>query len=249
MLNKIIIRFLSLLNNLFFKRSNNVQKKIVTRNKTLKNISSDLNVSIISNNCLGGCIYHDYHLRFNSPIINCYITLFEFPIFILNLPDFINGELRENIDKSLEFGFPVGSITLKNGLNINVFFNHYGSFTEAANKWNERKKRISFEKTIIIVDSFGKSLPETFIEQIIKISCLYPIICFYSEEKNPLIVQKYSFFKSLFVPLKSYDSRFYFSGKLCEYRGFSGTRYYEENNIVEEYLKKLCNKKVKNNIF
>lgn len=146
MLNKIIIKFLSLLNNLFFKRCNNVQKKIINRNKTLKNISSDLNVSIISNNCLGGCVYHDYSLRFNSPVINCYITLFEFPIFILNLPDFINGELKENTDKSLEFGFPVGIITLKNGLSINVFFNHYGSFAEAANKWNERKKGCLLKK-------------------------------------------------------------------------------------------------------
>ena len=52
------------------------------------------NVSIISQNCLGGVISHDLGLRFLSPTVNLYMTSSDFMLFVENLREFKDADMR-----------------------------------------------------------------------------------------------------------------------------------------------------------
>ena len=102
------IRFYNLMHHLF-KRSFLVKTRIKTRKH---NIPSNYAVSILSNNCLAGCIYHDYHMMFQSPTINCSISFWDFPKFVLSLKDLLMLDVIEKKDDT--FKYPLGIIKSEN---------------------------------------------------------------------------------------------------------------------------------------
>ena len=120
-----------------------LQKKQKFKNK---------NVSIISNDCAAGVIYHRLNCRFNSPFINLYIEPSDFIKLLNNFNEFINGELLE--DKTGKHGFPVGILKAVSRCpcSIHIYFMHYKTFEEAKECWNRRKQRINYENSRIIFD-------------------------------------------------------------------------------------------------
>ena len=110
--------------------------------------------TIISRDCIGGVLYHQLGLRFLSPTINLFFVPDDFNIFCLHLKKYIKGKLVELEDKNVNY--PVGLLYPSHSLflkPIRVDFMHYDSFTEAYNKWEERKTRINY-KNIYIINSF-----------------------------------------------------------------------------------------------
>lgn len=60
---------MNLYNNFITKRTNDFIRSNVILPKMRKKLLKK-NITIISNNCTGGFVYHDLGLRFNSPTIN-----------------------------------------------------------------------------------------------------------------------------------------------------------------------------------
>lgn len=101
------------------------------------------NPTIISSNCIGGSIYHDLGLRFNSPFINVKLMPSDFIIMLKDLKKYMNIELLPFMNHN--FPYPIGRLG-----EIKIHFVHYESFEEAKNKWDERKKRMNYENIFII---------------------------------------------------------------------------------------------------
>lgn len=62
-------------------------------------------ISLISNNCLAGCILHDFGLRFDTPTINLFIPFPDYIKFLSDLKGFVNKEI---VDITNGSNYPIG---------------------------------------------------------------------------------------------------------------------------------------------
>ncbi len=117
-------------------------------NRNNRNRLENRNITIISANCVGGVIYHELGLEFDSPTINLYFEAQDYVKFVTNLKKYLTYELVE-IDSENDYPCALcGDITLH--------MVHYNSFCEAKAKWEERKERINYENLyFIMVDRDG----------------------------------------------------------------------------------------------
>ena len=99
--------------------------------------------TIIASNCIGTFIYYDMKLRFNSPTINLSFDMNDYVRFLENLPWYLEQEVVPCEDN--RFDYPCGMVE-----DVQIRFNHYKTFEEAADKWNERKQRIDWDNLFII---------------------------------------------------------------------------------------------------
>lgn len=136
-----------------------IQKCKWKRNKKYISYFKDEHFTLVSNTCTGGFIYHDLKHIFDSPTINLWIKEIEFPIFVDNLETYIaHGKIIEIKDD--KYSYPCGAICVDESFNlpqIKLFFKHYDSFEQARKKWDERKKRIKFNKIAVVLMSLNPS--------------------------------------------------------------------------------------------
>ena len=114
------------------------------------------NISFISQQCIGGIIYHDMEMKFLSPTINLYFKSTDFLKMVENLEFYINIP----IDIKTENGLIVGYLK-----DVRIIFLHNNNENLAKEKWEERKKRICFDKLFIICtdrDGFDDACFERF---------------------------------------------------------------------------------------
>lgn len=130
------------------------------------------NFSIISQNCIGGVFYHDMGLQFTSPTINLYFRCNDFVKLALNLRDYLNQDLRMTWGEE----YPIGYLD-----DVTVFFQHYGSCSEAKEKWEERKKRINYGKIIVLCTDM-EGFTDDIYEQWKKIP--YPKLLFSAKDRS-----------------------------------------------------------------
>lgn len=109
------------------------------KKKRLKN----LNPTIISSNCNGEFIYYDMGLKFLTPTINLSFEMNDYVKFLGNMKWYLEQEIVPYEDARFEY--PTGMLG-----DIEIRFNHYESFSEAIEKWNERKKRINWDNLFIM---------------------------------------------------------------------------------------------------
>ena len=64
--------------------------QIIERVKKIYDVE---NISFISQNCIGGIIYHDMEQKFLTPTINLYLMANDFVKFVENLEYYLNQEL------------------------------------------------------------------------------------------------------------------------------------------------------------
>lgn len=123
------------------------EKKVKEYNKK-KLLSPDF--SIISNNCWGGLISQKYGIRYNSPTCGLLIFGNDYVKFCKDLKKYTNMKLRfielseaKYSDFFEDVSFPVGILG-----DIEIYFLHYSSEKEAAEKWYRRCKRINWNYLI-----------------------------------------------------------------------------------------------------
>lgn len=118
--------------------------------------------SIISNNCTGGAIAHSLGMEFKSPTINLQILPEEYSKFCANFREYMNADLIEYKDISEKHqcylqkmfgGIPDMPFGLLN--DIIVCFQHYLTFEEAKQKWNERKAKLDYDHMGFIFHARG----------------------------------------------------------------------------------------------
>lgn len=146
-------------------------------------------ISLISQNCIGGIIYHDANQRFLSPTVNLYILPKDFIKFVNNLDYYLS--LTPNVEMGK--AYPIGTLG-----DIQINFMHYSSPQEAIEKWEERKQRINFNKIFVIMVERDGFDDEDF-KEFLKIN--YPKILFTRNEKyisnNSVYLKKFKNEKEL----------------------------------------------------
>lgn len=102
--------------------------------------------SIICSNCIGGVMYHDLGLEFLTPTVNLTISM----------PDLVKmaGDLSWYMDQplvELDLGKSYPTARLGEGDRaIQVNFLHYDTFQDAQEKWEERKRKINYDRIVLI---------------------------------------------------------------------------------------------------
>lgn len=126
--------------------------------------------TLITQNCIGGIIYHNLGLEFLSPTINMRIgTLEDFLEFCSNFQQYMQLPLVQDI--SSQESYPVGTLG-----RIKIHLNHYKTFEEAVQKWESRKAKIQFDNIYIIATDWGgegdiNALPREYIERWASVKC------------------------------------------------------------------------------
>ena len=99
-------------------------------------------VTLLSQNCIGGVMYHDCNDKFLSPTVNLFMLPSDFMRFVNNYEAY----LTETPELIMGDNYPIGYLSD----NLQINFMHYETTDEALEKWESRKKRINKEKVFII---------------------------------------------------------------------------------------------------
>lgn len=105
----------------------------------------DVQRTIVCNNCLGGLLYNDFGMMFNSPFINLYISADHYVEMLYNIRDIKDWSLTDITPQYNSY--PIG--LLNNAWEIH--FLHYKSFAEAASKWMSRTARMDMNHIYAIL--------------------------------------------------------------------------------------------------
>ncbi len=120
-------------------------------------------VTIISNNCIGGVLCHDFGLRFCSPFVNTNISMEHYLQICRHLKAYmqvklqqveVTKEVQDYFYKNLGNGrvdFPVGKLELSGESPVLIFFQHYSTFEQGLEAWERRKERINYDNLFFIV--------------------------------------------------------------------------------------------------
>lgn len=175
--------------------------------------------SLITNNCIGGIIYHDMHLQFLSPTINLYFDNEEFIRFCTYLDEYLFLAVEECI--SIQKPFPVGVLHGSHG-DVHIYFMHYDSFEQAVSRWNERKKRINYDNIYIIMEAQ---------------KCSSAILAKFNDipyaNKVVLTDGKSDILNSFAIGDGSFYGKNYYPGKLLQYPKYGLYRYLEQFDYVK----------------
>lgn len=150
-------------------------------------------VTILSDDCWGGYVYHELLLQFTSPLINIfwqkdsYCKFIQDPLYYFGQPLELHteGDLRGNI-------YPVGQIGEKER-RIRLEFVHAPNFKEAEGLWEKRKRRINKDRIFVKIgiDAIDEN-KEEYLKAFEKVP--FPKICFYSGEtavKNVVYLKRF----------------------------------------------------------
>ena len=89
-------------------------------------------ISIVSNNCVGGCLTHDLGLQYQSPTVGLQILPEEFPKFCKNIKHYLEQDLIEyKINKIID--------------DIIICFQHYSTFEIGKEAWDRRRIRFNYD--------------------------------------------------------------------------------------------------------
>lgn len=134
LLNKIRNKLRLIIGPFFRKRLNNKDRGRLT-NKDF---------TILSQNCIGGVMYHDLGLKFISPTINLFMNALDYIKFLEKPKEYLKEQLVECINFN-EY-YPVGKLK-----DLTIHFVHYKSFDEAKRKWEDRSERIDYQNCYVIM--------------------------------------------------------------------------------------------------
>lgn len=115
------------------------------RNHFERNKLKTKRFSIISNTCIGGVIYHDMGVQFQSPTVNIYIRPHDFVHFCENIHYYLQLPLVEEAYNQ-KIGYPVAMLG-----DIKLYCKHYFSFDDVKMSWEKRKKRIDWDHSYFIM--------------------------------------------------------------------------------------------------
>ena len=173
--------------------------------------------SLITNNCIGGIISHDLHLKFQSPTINLFFTNEDFICFCQHLKYYLSLPVEEEItDKN----YPVGVLRGQYG-DVHLYFMHYVSFSEAKQKWEERSSRVNWNNLFIIMEA--QKCDESILRQFDELESLNKVVL--TNGIHPSI--------SCSFPIKrGFYDKGYFSGKIVSYPKYGLRRYLDAFDYV-----------------
>jgi len=214
---KILVKYIT-------KKIYNVYEKIYVGRELLK-IG---NITIISNNCIGGFLYQKYGMKYYSPTIGLQFTQEDFVKLCKNFEQYMKEELMESKDKmeedfiklgGSEVNFPVGKLG-----DIYIYFQHYKSFEEAKIKWNNRKNRMNKNKIFFIFVGY-ENTPIKIFEEYDKL----PL-------KNKLLLTNEKIIESENT-FEMHNGKNVWFSEMDNSHNLIGLRYYEQFNYYKWFMK------------
>jgi uncharacterized protein (DUF1919 family) len=101
--------------------------------------------AVISSNCLGGILYKDLGLPYQTPFVNMYM----FPECFLKMMGDFQTYMQHELLFTGESKYPVKVDYPLGVLNdVEIHFIHFKTTEDVIRKWNERKDRINYDKII-----------------------------------------------------------------------------------------------------
>lgn len=156
---------------------------ILQRRKRLK--ASDF--SIISNTCIGGVISNSLGEQQRSPTVNLVIYEEEFLTFCQNLKHYANCPLEIPLEAEKQdfanVNYPIGIVRGGKLPDIHVYFVHYGSFSEAKEKWVKRFARVNYEKLYFLMDR-GMDARDDILDAFHALPCQNKVFFTHKEDKS-----------------------------------------------------------------
>ena len=117
---------------------------VALRNFKARNQLKVREFTIICNTCIGAVIYHKLGVPYQSPFINLGFSDFDFIKLVKNLKGYMSQKLCfVEVDG---ISYPTAYLG-----DILIHFVHYSSNIEAEKLWEERKKRIRYDKLYFIM--------------------------------------------------------------------------------------------------
>lgn len=178
--------------------------------------------SLISNNCIGGIISHDMHLRFLSPTVNLSFANDGFLLFCRHLVYYLSIPVEEVVSDK---GYPVGVLKGEYG-DIFLYFMHYDSFLEAKQKWEERALRVDIENLFIIMEA--QKCEESILHQFDELD--FPNKVILTDGHHPEI-------HSSFPVEDGFYDKDYLNGKILSYPKLGLRRYLDRFDYVSFFNK------------
>ena len=201
-LSKMILKISAPIYNRFYRKNNKQQ-----------------DITFLSNNCIGGVLYHMLGLPFSSPTINmfiedeCFVKLAEDPrhYFSIDAQPYEENHI-DYVGEDL-LTYPIIKVD-----DILLCCQHYKSCSEAVDAWNRRRHRVNFDKLYVICCTWNLHEREDLVERISKIP--YPSVIFTTKDfkyKNCLKLNQ-AFYKE--------DIRGVIRPNLTSFKGVIGKRYF-----------------------
>lgn len=132
-------------------------------------------ISIISQTCMGGFLYHQFDLKFMSPTINMFFDPFHFIELCLNLKELLDKKpvfSRYAWEENQKFSYPVFKLG-----GVEMHFNHTRSIGEALEKWNARCKLVNYDNILIIMKAEKPEIVEKYEKIPFRKVCFSSFIC------------------------------------------------------------------------
>lgn len=116
-------------------------EKNLAKARSVRSRLKNTELTIISQNCIGGVFSHDMGLEFRSPTVNLFLPAADFIKFVENLQYYLNEELEMSWGET----YPIGKLA-----DIELHFVHYETCEQAQSAWERRKKRVDFSKIVVL---------------------------------------------------------------------------------------------------
>lgn len=114
----------------------------VSRREKMRSQLKNTTPTFLCPNCLGGILFHDLGLKFQSPTVNLMMFQTDFVKLVLNLDEYLEQEFTFYDDP--DYICPCAYLG-----DITVHFTHYKTAEEAVSKWKERAERIDRDNMFI----------------------------------------------------------------------------------------------------
>ena len=143
----------------------------------VRKLIKDKAITIISQNCIGGVIYSIVGEQFLSPTINMFIEDDNFVKLVERLPHYMSIDpiaVDENYIDPINPSIHYPKIGIDD---IELCCLHYKTCQEAIDAWNRRRKRINWNKIIVIACSWNMHEQGELVKRICE-NDQYKTICF-----------------------------------------------------------------------
>lgn len=110
----------------------------------------DSEISIISDSCWGGMLYHSLGMRMNSVLVNTSVEPEDYLEFCSHLDYYLSCSMEKYSERNA-WSPPIGILDGK----VKIMFNHYLNFQEALENWNKRLKRMNYDNIFVQMSNFS----------------------------------------------------------------------------------------------
>ena len=193
-------------------------------NKKIRKHNNESDVTLISQNCVGGVLYHMLGLQFSSPTINMFIEDENFVRLVENPYHYFSIDAKpfneHYVDKA-GYEYPVIQVD-----DILLCCMHYKNCQEAIDAWNKRRLRVNYDKMFVISCSWNLHERDDLVKRVSEIP--YPKVIFTTENFN------YPQYIKLQGSIWKKDIDGAVRPNLTSFKGLSGKRYFnDEFNFVK----------------